>query len=187
MKHPSEATLALYAGGDLGAFARWKTDRHVANCARCQAEAARFSAVSSELAALTEMPRVPWTRLAAEMTANIRLGLAAGEIVRNLRAEPHRISFHPRAVIATCCMATLLLAGVWLQRPAPRLTAAGRQGVTLEATGNGIAVRDGDQMMTLMNGRAASVMYTAGAQGVMRARYVDSETGQVTINNVYVE
>jgi hypothetical protein len=42
-------------------------------------------------------------------------------------------------------------------------------------------------MMTLMNGRGSDVLYSAGAQGVMRARYVDSDTGQVTINNVYVE
>jgi hypothetical protein len=31
------------------------------------------------------------------------------------------------------------------------------------------------------------VTYSVGAQGSMRARYVDPETGYVTINNVYAE
>jgi hypothetical protein len=38
-----------------------------------------------------------------------------------------------------------------------------------------------------MHAGAQHVTYSVGAQGSMRARYVDRETGNVTINNVYVE
>src|SRR5262245_3627373 len=38
MKHPSEATLALYAGGDLGLWERWRTRRHLNVCERCRRE-----------------------------------------------------------------------------------------------------------------------------------------------------
>ena len=40
--------------------------------------------------------------------------------------------------------------------------------------------------MMLLNPRARTVDYQASGSA-MGARYVDSDTGQVTINNVYVE
>jgi len=48
-------------------------------------------------------------------------------------------------------------------------------------------VRDrGGALGLLDNGAAArDVNYTAGAQGSMRAQNVDSETGYVTVTNVY--
>ena len=82
MKHPSQEILALHAGGDLGWMARWKTARHVAGCEECSAEVASFSELREELPELSQMPEVPWNRIAGEMRANIRLGLAAGECVR---------------------------------------------------------------------------------------------------------
>jgi len=36
-------------------------------------------------------------------------------------------------------------------------------------------------------GNANDVIQTVGAQGSMRARYVDPDTGYLTINNVYVQ
>jgi hypothetical protein len=185
-KHPAESILALYAGGDLGIVGRWRTARHVDRCERCQAGVARFEAVREEVATLDDLPGIAWNRIAGEMKANIRLGLAAGEIVRNSRSEERRTLVRPRALVAAGCVAALLMAGFWLQYPAPRLAARDR-GVRLEMTEAGIALRDGNRVMTLVNGRQSGVVYTAGAQGVMRARFVDSETGQVTINNVYVE
>ena len=38
-----------------------------------------------------------------------------------------------------------------------------------------------------MNTGAQHVSYSAGAQGGMGARYVDPETGYVTVNKVYAE
>ena len=85
MKHPDEATLALHAGGDLGLIARWRTNRHLSRCERCREEVAAFQGLREVLPDLAEMPEVPWNRLAAEMKANIRLGLAAGECVEASR------------------------------------------------------------------------------------------------------
>src|SRR5215831_4773166 len=82
MKHPSQATLALHAGGDLGPVARWFTERHVSHCERCREEVEAFQLTRQILPDLAEIPEIPWNRLAAEMKANIRLGLAAGECVR---------------------------------------------------------------------------------------------------------
>jgi hypothetical protein len=181
MKHPSEATLALYAGGDLGAFARWRTGRHAARCERCQAEIIRFESARQQAALLDELPGLQWDLLAAEMKANIRLGLAAGEVVRTA-GRPAAV--RPRGLVAAACVAALLVAGIWLQHPAPRL-APPAPGAIVENTADGISLRTGGQSLTLVNGRDANVVYSAGAHGVVRARYVDSETGQVTINNVY--
>jgi len=59
----------------------------------------------------------------------------------------------------------------------------------LESTGGGIQVREGGQVLSILNGRGKDkdVIRTVSAQGEMRARYVDSRTGLVTINNVYVQ
>jgi len=75
MKHPNQATLALHAGGDLGFFARWRTERHLAQCDRCRDEVDAFVATREIIPDLAEIPELPWNRLAAEMRANIRLGL----------------------------------------------------------------------------------------------------------------
>src|SRR5215472_8520562 len=81
MRHPEETILALHSSGDLGWFAAWRTERHVARCARCRDEVAGFRRVRETLPDLAELPKVSWNRIAAEMRANIRLGLAAGECV----------------------------------------------------------------------------------------------------------
>ena len=92
MTHPNQATLALHAGGDLGLWARWKTQRHLSKCDLCRDEVAAFTGVREILPELVEIPEVPWNRLAAEMRANIRLGLEAGECVRDRRPDHFRIA-----------------------------------------------------------------------------------------------
>src|SRR5471030_437473 len=86
MTHPNQATLALHAGGDLRLWARWNTERHLSNCDLCRDEVAAFAGVREILPELAEIPEVPWNRLAAEMRANIRLGLAAGECIHAVQA-----------------------------------------------------------------------------------------------------
>jgi anti-sigma factor RsiW len=183
MRHPNQATLALHAGGDLGPIARWRTERHLANCERCREEAGAFSRIREIIPELAEIPEVPWNRMAAEMKANIRLGLAAGECVRAadapLRETP--LFTGARAAVAFASIVVLVFTGLMLEHPTPGV----EDGV--EKTANGIQVRGGGQALRLMHPGAQDVMYSAGAQGSMRARYVDPETGYVTINNVYVE
>jgi hypothetical protein len=86
MMHPAEYQIALFAGGDLGRWERWRISRHLARCPQCHNEVQSLRDASNQLRELAaEMPALPaalnFDRLAAEMTANIRLGLAAGEAI----------------------------------------------------------------------------------------------------------
>jgi len=190
MKHPQQATLALHAGGDLGFFARWRTERHLKECDRCRAEAAAFAATREIIPELGEIPEISWNRMAAEMRANIRLGLEAGECVRagEPRLRETRLFTGARAVVAMASVVALLVTGLVLEHPVPKTvtTAIVDDGMVIQATSNSIQVRKGGQMLRLMN-PGKEVTYSSDAQGSMRARYVDPETGLVTINNIYGE
>lgn len=185
MKHPNQGVLALHAGGDLGYLARWRTARHLAKCERCREDVAALERARRILPELSEIPEVPWNRLAAEMKANIRLGLAAGECVRGaetpLRDTPLFTGL--RTLVAFSSIVVLVVTGLVLERPAP-LTAKD-DGTVIQATGNGIQIREGGRAFRLVHAGTQNV--TAGAQGSMRDSYVDPETGYVTINNVYAE
>jgi hypothetical protein len=187
MKHPSQEILALHAGGDLGWMTRWKTARHVSGCEQCTADVQAFGELRGMLPDLKEIPEVPWNRMAAEMRANIRLGLAAGECVRE--SVPSSGNFPlfnaARATVALASVLALMVTGVVLERPAPRMARANEPMV--QATVNGIQSRSGDQAFGLMHSGALRVTYTVGAQGTLGARYTDPETGNVTMTKVYVE
>src|SRR5512133_2221986 len=105
MSHPSEATLALYAGRDLGWFARRRTERHLAGCEHCQREVEAYQSLRSVLPDLSEVPDLHWNRMAAEMKANIRLGLAAGECVREPASERYPRLFGSRALVSYASIA----------------------------------------------------------------------------------
>ena len=191
MKHPSQATLALHAGGDLGWIARWRASRHLALCASCREDVAAFSGMREVLPDLNEIPEIAWNRLAAEMKANIRLGLAAGECVR-AEEKPlrHTVFSGARAAVALASVLVLLITGgVVFERPASRQAFAPVDGVVVQSTRDGIQVLDGDRALQLLHTgvRDRDVIRSVGAQGSMRARYVDPDTGYVTINNVYAE
>lgn len=193
MKHPSQEILALHAGGDLGWMARWKAARHLAGCERCTAEVAAFNELRETLPELSQIPEISWNRIAAEMRANIRLGLAAGECVRPsdppLRDGP--LFSGVRATLALASVLALLVTGLMLERPAPgpRVSNAPDRSndPMAQATANGIQRRSGDQGFGLMHSGASSVTYTVSAQGTLGARYTDPETGNVTMTKVYVE
>jgi hypothetical protein len=190
MTHPNQATLALLAGGDLGLWARWNAQRHLSKCDLCRDEVASFAGVREILPELAEIPEVSWNRLAAEMRANIRLGLAAGECIQAIGDQggvPMRQSLRftgGRATVAFASIVVMVVSGLMLSRPSP---VAGKEGPLVQATENGIQIRAGGQAFRLMNVGAKAVTYSASADGSMGARYVDPETGYVTINNVYVQ
>jgi hypothetical protein len=190
MNHPNQATLALHAGGDLGFIARWRTQRHVSKCERCRNEVAQFGAIRDIAADLAEIPEVPWNRLAAEMKANIRLGLAAGACVRvgetPLRETP--VFTRTRAAVALASVLALLVTGIMLDRPAPIAMVVPDDSMVLQQTANGIQVGRGDRAFLLLNAAdAQNVTFSVNAQGSMGARYVDPKTGLVTMNSVYAE
>ncbi len=186
-RHPNEAHLALVAGGELSGWRRWRVTRHVAGCAECRRTVAEFSSVREEMRSMAEMPAVSWSTLAAEMRANIRLGLEAGECVPEHPPE-HR-GFSLRAAVACASLAMLLAVGFLIERPVPRAAESRSSEAVLETSGSGVQVREGSQAMMLLNASARDardVQYQAGGS-TMGARYVNAETGQVTINNVYVQ
>ena len=75
--------------------------------------------------ACPEMPEeVNWDRLAAEMKANIHVGLAAGECVGAAEPQARRLDW--RAAAVALPVAALVLAGVWLEsRVRPRTSPLG--------------------------------------------------------------
>jgi hypothetical protein len=192
MRHPDQAILALHAGGDLGLWARWRTERHVARCEQCRAEIAAFDELRQTLPSLAETPELPWNRLAAEMRANIRLGLAAGECVRGLEPDrPTRVFSGFRAAVALASVMVLVVTGIVIERPAPNSApiAARDTGIVVQTTQDGIQVREGGQSLGLLNPTAMQndITYQVGAEGSMEARYVDSNTGHVVVNQVDVD
>ena len=92
--------------------------------------------------------------------------------------------------LAVCGSLALLLAAFLLERPTPRIEPANASETAfLESSGSGIQSKTGDQSIMLLSTRAGdarNVDYLASGNA-MRARYVDSETGYVTINNVYAQ
>ena len=77
----------------------------------------------------------------------------------------------------------LLVVGVVLEHPAP----VHANEPMVQATDNGIQKRSGDRAFGLMHAGARNVTYTVGVQGTMGARYVDPETGAMTMTKLYVE
>src|SRR5579871_3131979 len=121
MKHPTQETLALEAGGDLGWIAGWRTRLHLKHCEQCRAEIAAFGSLREVLPDLNEIPEVSWNRLASEMKANIRLGLSAGECVR-AEEKPLRqtLFWGARAAVALAAVTAMLVTGVMIERPGSR-------------------------------------------------------------------
>jgi hypothetical protein len=189
MGHPKEATLALHASGDLGWFAAWRTRHHLAQCERCRQEVESFREMRDTLPEIAELPDVAWNRIAAEMRANIRLGLAAGECVRGAaeaEVEPSPLFSTARAVLAFAGMFTLIVTGLALQRPTPRVAPLHFTGPIAQATADGIQMRAGDQGFSLMHNGANGVINTVSTRDI-GARYMDPQTGLVTMTKVYVE
>jgi hypothetical protein len=207
MSHPSERRIALYACGDAGWMERFAVARHVAGCGDCRARAEVFrrdqERVREEAAALPA--GLDWGRLKAEMSANIHLGLEAGECVSAAAPEkkvrPLRMSWRP--VFAAGGLSLLLLAAMILNFPVeqreslargvkgiwarPGVAVAVDPEVALMSTRNGIEVRENGSAMAIMNPGTTAPVVMVNTAGSLRARYVDSDTGQVTITNVYAQ
>ncbi|MBL8219512.1 MAG: hypothetical protein JNL62_09785 [Bryobacterales bacterium] len=193
--HASETDLALYVGGDLGLWARFRIRRHVSACAACSArhrELVEARAALREIAA--ELPaELDWERLSAEMRANIHLGLAAGECVATPQERTAELTgWRPAAVLAG---AALVVAVAWyanhLQPVTPTnmvqvKSAPKTEGVLLESSASGLEWKEEGHTLTLKHPKDQDVAFTATLDSV-RARYVDRDSGQVTINHVYAQ
>lgn len=184
MKHPDTDDLALYAGGDLGIARRWRVARHISRCAACRSQVEAFQADSEWLAdAGSQLPDgIGWSRLAGEMRANIQVGLAAGEAVASPEPESPRLGWRAAAALASITL--VVVSGWWLHLPRPDREAGD---ILLAATSTGIELTEQDSALTLMHSASDPVLVTVSVRGSMTARFVDDETGMITINNVYAE
>ncbi len=191
--HPPESDLALYAGGDCGRIARIFLGRHIRNCAECASTVAEYEALLLA-APKFEPPVSDWDSLAREMAANIHVGLEAGACVGPVR---HAASWkptawipgtwEPRMVFAFASVLLLIGSAVVLNRPATPGNQPVSARTVIQSSDSGIQVLTGATSITLLNHHGAMAEQTVGAQGEIRARYIDGETGAVTINNVYLE
>lgn len=198
MKHPSIDKLALYAGRELSWWTRWTLRRHVDGCAQCQDELALFAETADAVRLQAdEMPAgVQWERLAAEMRANVRLGLEASDAISAYSGGRHAAGpaqgMSWRMALVTAGLVALLSAGYWInasKRSGQIAAMRGPDPVLLEVIDGGVRMLDGNKAMSLQGpkaGRQAAVV-TVSTEGSAGAQYVDEETGQITVNNVYVE
>ena len=183
VNHPAENDLALFAGGETGRFQHYVLQRHVRGCGDCQEKIAEFQHLRDELAQV-EMPELNWNSLAAEMRANIRLGLEAGACVRTSRLAN---VWNPRFTVAFASLLLLVASSLFMRDGMPRVTAVESVIPILQSSGSGIELRTGSNSLTLLNHNGSAANQTVSAQGRIAARYIDRETGAVTINNVYLQ
>jgi len=181
--HPSETDLALLAGGECSGVSRFFLQRHVRECRECTAKVAQFEILRADLARIAP-PELDWNRLAAEMKANIRLGIEAGECVRDAETR-HR--WNPRLAMAFASLTFLICASLTMKStvaPVQNALRTTNQPV-LESTGAGLELRDGLSSFALLNRSGSLADQTVSAQGEIRACNV--ENGTVTITNVSLE
>ena len=143
----------------------------------------------------TTKPEEILETFAAEMRANIHLGLEASEAIAAYKTPieegPGQGMSWRMAALATCFV-ILLSIGYWLNASKKSEQLAAMRGpdpIVVEASERSVGMSDGNKGMELQgpktNLRAAVV--TVSTEGSAGARYVDEETGQITVNNVYVE
>lgn len=188
--HIEEAVLALAATRDLDWRQRIEVWLHVRSCPDCGAALESYRRLTDGLKKGESSPGIggeDWAALEREMRANIGLGLAAGRIVDT---EPERIRTGPaepagwRVAVVMATLTVVLASGWLLRRPAPGVAGPGWGPAVAEASAEGVGIHEGQAgMMLLTPARDSSVML-AGTSGGARARFIDAETGQVTIHHV---
>lgn len=214
-QHIAETDLALYVSGDLGLVRRASVRFHASRCERCRGLVEAYRADRGRVKEIAaEMPQgVDWDRLAAEMTANIRVGLAADECVARPRQRKPAglnlaVSWRPAAIAAG---AVALLSVAWLlNMPSGTTDELGRaMSAILRGHGSvaspgvhsgadddrrpvvvanqlGIELRENNNVMgASQDERPVSV--SLSVQGSASARYVNADTGQISITSVYVQ
>lgn len=183
--HPGERDLALYSSGDLSPLHRLRVAWHVRSCRECESEIRSMKALTSALR--SHVAAVPsglnWDRLAAEMTANIHVGLEAGECVGPAATKPERIGW--RAAFVMAGMTVVLIGAWWLNPPRGREIVARHAPIEMGTAPGGIELKENGSALMLLHTRGQQSPIIISTPGSLRARFVDQDTGQVTINNVY--
>ena len=192
MKHPRAQELALHASGDLALWRGFVVRCHLLGCEQCRRDVDAHVKARRDLnAAVTELPAgLEWNRLAAEMHANIRLGLEAGECVAGppVLALPRR---DWRAAMALAAAVVVAVGAWWLNGPGPARHALeadlNESDVVLEATAAGVEIKQAGGAFALTHRGSEAVTVTVSVGGAARAGYIDDDTGQVTITHVSLD
>lgn len=171
LRHPDEDDLALFAGGELGPVSRWRIESHVSGCAHCRQAVSEFFELRSRVMDLAELPSLDWSGMASRIERR----------VEQERAAPrHGVLWRP-AWGAAVALVALVVTGAFLARQ------AGPPSVSMDASALAVSLRLGNnQELTLENAApsGAQVTWRVSADEVS-ARYVDPDTGNITVNNVY--
>jgi anti-sigma factor RsiW len=211
-QHIAETDLALYVSGDLRLVNRLSVHLHQRGCEPCRRRIEAYRADRERVKDIAaEMPEgVDWDRLAMEMSANIRVGLAAGECVarpsrdrRHGDRNPIMMSWRAAAMAAGVVM--LLSIGWLLNMPSGTTQELGRamsaivhghghvadydRGPVVIATPLGVELRENDSELggsqDLRDSRPVAV--SVSLRGSASARTMNADTGQMTITSVYVQ
>jgi len=208
-RHTSETDLALYASGDLPVWRKLATAWHVRGCDQCRGLVETFRTDRDELhQAADRLPEdIDWDQLSAEMTANIHVGLAAGECV-SPRAPKVEVLAWWRPAAAAAGILVLVAGAWWLNVPRSDTETIGRalrdlvtgqrstvaqtapqedRGPMVGASSAGIELVENGGRMKIEQSGLQPVMYSVSTQGSASTRWVDEDTAQVTITAVYVQ
>jgi hypothetical protein len=209
--HPAEFALALHASGDLPVWQSIRVRLHTSRCEACRNIVAAYRADKVWAEASDQIPEgVNWDRLSAEMTANIRVGLAAGECVAPRGRKPLLgavAAWQWKPVAVGMALMMVVSAAWWLNVPAAQNDSLARalraiahrgstiasdplgrqQGPIVDVTPSGIRLLENGGALGVNQGGLQPVAVSLDAQGSASARYIDTDTGQVTITSVYVQ
>ena len=176
LRHPAEDDLALFAGGELGPLARWRIEGHLDHCDRCRQAVGEFFELRSKVMDLGELPHVDWTGMAANIHRRV---VEQRQQQRPWANRALRLAWAPAVALLV-----LLAVGGYVSR-----RYAAPAGAVLDASAGGVELRmSNDQVLTLLNAsdQETPVNLRVGADAVS-ARYVDRDTGHVTVTNVYAQ
>jgi hypothetical protein len=199
--HPAIEVLALYSRGDLPALPRLRLKTHVMHCAECEHQVELFTDSLFELKheaatqTLTAFEAIAdWKTLEREMMGNIVVGVAAGRCIDNVgekRVWLSRLAFGAG-------LSVLFVAGWITHIPSEQthhlvaslgqIIGLGQKTVPLnmvQATPNAIAVRSQGVTLRILHPPTAVVSLSGNSS--IEARYVDEESGQLTIASVYAQ
>jgi hypothetical protein len=199
--HPRIEMLALYSAGDLRLLTRLRVGRHVSHCGDCEQQVLLFRSAKGELQreatsqTLTGFEAIThWPVIEREMLGNIAVGVDAARCIENV-GRKRTLLF--RLSLAGGLMG-LFIAG-WVthipREQTERLTATLRNfaglerpqlpGTILRSTPEGIAVRTQGATLTILH--PPSAVISMSGTSTVAARYIDEDSGQVTITNVYAQ
>ena len=184
--HISPEKIALQAGNDLSMIESIPVRWHLRGCRQCREElASARAAIQVFREEVLELPaELDWNNLAAEMRANISVGLEAAQAIESYsRPELSVFDWRPAAAVAAITM----VAGMGWYLSFHNANLINNPSVLLEANTTGTEWKHGDLSLSIKTRSEEGSFVDVNVKGVASARYVDSETGQVAITNVYVD